>query len=191
MVAMFARYWWAFALQGVLAIAWGLVAIFWPGLTLPVLVLLFGAYALVDGIFSVSAGIVTHDRNQRWGAVVLRGVAGIVIGIVTFFWPGFTARTLLYVIAVWEIVMGGLLIMGGVQLRRIFPNKRLMILSGVASIIVGVILFAYPGPGALSLVWLISGYAIVFGILHIELALRLHSIPQEPGTSGASRISPL
>jgi uncharacterized membrane protein HdeD (DUF308 family) len=189
MLAMLSRNWWAFALQGVVAIIWGILAILWPGLTLRVLVTLFGAYALVDGVISVIAGIAAHDRNRRWWEVVVRGVAGIIIGVVTFFWPGLTALTLLYFIAAWEIVTGILLIMGAIQLRRIIENEWVMILSGAASILFGVILFIFPGAGALSLVWLIGAYSIAFGILLLALALRLRGVPRQPGTSDPSRVS--
>jgi uncharacterized membrane protein HdeD (DUF308 family) len=185
-LAILVRNWWVFALQGTVAIVWGVLAILWPGLTLRVLVTLFGAYALLDGVFSVIAGIVGQDRNQRWWAVVLRGVAGIIIGAVTFFWPGLTALALLYSVAAWEIVTGILMVLGAVQLRRIIDNEWVMALSGAASIVFGVILFVFPGAGALSLVWLIGAYSIAFGILLLALGFRLRSIPPEPGSPDGS-----
>jgi uncharacterized membrane protein HdeD (DUF308 family) len=191
MLAMLSRNWWAFALQGVVAVIWGVLAILWPGLTLRVLVTLFGAYALVDGVISVIAGIAAHERNQRWWGVVMRGVAGIIIGLVTFFWPGLTALALLYFIAAWEIATGILLILGAVQMRRTIENEWVMILSGAASIVFGVILFVFPGAGALSLVWLIGAYSIAFGVMLLALAFRLRRVPRESATFDASRVSTL
>ena len=187
MLAMLARYWWVFALRGVAAIIFGILAIIWPGLVLLTLVTLFGAYALVDGVFSVISGIVSFGRNQRWWPALLRGIAGIIIGILTFFWPGTTALALLYLIAAWEIVTGTIEIIAAIQLRRIIPNEWVMIISGIASILFGLILVIFPGPGALGLVWLIGAYSIGFGILMIVLAFHLRSVPHEQQAATGAR----
>jgi uncharacterized membrane protein HdeD (DUF308 family) len=185
MLAMLARNWWVFALRGLLAIIFGVLAFIWPGLTLLTLVLLFGVYALVDGVFAVVSGIASYGRNERWWAVLLGGVAGIVIGLLTFFWPGTTALALLYFIAAWALVTGILQIVAAIQLRRVITNEWMMILNGIASIIFSVLLFIFPGAGALSLLWLIGAYAIVFGILLIILAFRLRGSQREAGMFGA------
>ena len=106
MLGMLARYWWALALRGVLAIIFGALALIWPGLTLFVLIALFGAYALVDGIFAVIAGIASYGRNERWWAMLLEGIAGIILGLLTFFYPGITALVLVYFIAAWALITG-------------------------------------------------------------------------------------
>ena len=186
MLGILARNWWVFALRGVAAIIFGILAIIWPLLTLQVLVLLFGAYALVDGVFTVIAGIASHERNQRWWMMLLEGIAGIIVGILTFFWPGTTALVLLYFIAAWAIVTGVLEIVAAIQMRRIIENEWMMILAGIASILFGLLLFIFPGAGALSLVWLIGAYSIVFGILLIILALRLRGMPHGPAATGAT-----
>lgn len=186
MLAILARNWWVFALRGVAAIIFGILAIIWPLLTLQVLVLLFGAYALVDGVFTVIAGIASHERNQRWWMMLLEGIAGIIVGILTFFWPGTTALVLLYFIAAWAIVTGVLEIVAAIQMRRIIENEWMMILAGIASILFGLLLFIFPGAGALSLVWLIGAYSIVFGILLIILALRLRGMPHGPAATGTT-----
>lgn len=184
---MLARYWWVLALRGVFAVIFGVLAIVWPELTLRALVLLFGAYALVDGIFAVIAGIARHQRSERWWAQLLEGVAGIIIGIVTFFWPRATALALLYLIAAWELVTGILEIAAAIQLRRIIRGEWVLLLSGIASIIFGLVLFVFPGAGALSLVWLIGVYSIVFGILLIFLAFRLRGMRDRINTASAAR----
>ncbi|MDQ3856157.1 MAG: DUF308 domain-containing protein [Chloroflexota bacterium] len=185
MLAMLARNWWVMALRGVFAVIFGVLAIIWPVLTLRVLVLLFGAYALVDGVFAVIAGIARQQRGQRWWPVVLEGIAGIIIGVITFFWPGATALALLYLIAAWELVTGILEIIAAIQLRRIIRGEWVLILSGIASILFGLVLFIFPGAGALSLVWLIGAYTIAFGILLIFLAFRLRGMRDRINTATA------
>src|SRR5690348_6039742 len=119
MLAILVRNWWVFAVRGVAAVIFGVLAILWPVLTLQTLILLFGAYALVDGIFTVISGIAAHERNQHWWMLLLQGIAGIIIGVLTFLWPGTIALVLLYFIAACEIVTGILEIVAAIQLRRI------------------------------------------------------------------------
>jgi uncharacterized membrane protein HdeD (DUF308 family) len=186
MEAMLARNWWVFALRGVLAIVFGVLAFIWPGVTLLILVLLFGAYALVDGILAVIAGIASYGRNERWWAELLAGVAGIAFGIVTVVWPGTTALVLLWFIAAWAVVTGVLEIVAAIQLRRVITGEWMMVLSGLLSILVGVLLVLFPGAGALGLTWLIGAYAIVFGIVLLILAFRLRGMPRAAETAGAA-----
>jgi uncharacterized membrane protein HdeD (DUF308 family) len=181
MLAMLARNWWMLALRGIIAILFGIFALVWPGLTLLVLVLMFGAYALVDGVFAVIAGITSRGRDQRWWAEVLEGIAGILAGVLTVLWPGITALVLLYLIAAWALITGVLEIVAAIQLRRVITGEWLMVLGGIASILFAVALVVFPGAGALGLTWLIGIYAIIFGIVLIVLALRLLSLRGELG----------
>src|SRR6266542_6762541 len=118
MLERMARNWWVLALRGLAGVIFGLLAFMWPGLTLVALVALFGAYALVDGIFAVVAAIKSARGNEDWWVVLLEGLAGIAAGLVTFFWPGITALALLYLIAAWAIVTGSFEIMAAVRLRK-------------------------------------------------------------------------
>lgn len=186
MLALLARYWWLFALRGVVAVIFGVLALAWPLLTLQVLILLFGAYALVDGVFAVIGGITAHERNQRWWALVLRGIAGIIIGVVAFVWPGMTALALLYFFAAWEIVTGVMEVIAGIQLRRMIDNEWMLILAGVASIVFGLVLVVFPGAGALSLVWLLGAYSVGFGVLLVFIAFRLRRVPGQTQTTGST-----
>lgn len=102
---MLARNWWAIAVRGILGIIFGVLAFMWPGLTLASLVLLFGAYALVDGLFAVVAAVTGQARDRRW-LVLMEGVVGILAGIAAFVWPGITTFALLYLIAAYAIVTG-------------------------------------------------------------------------------------
>jgi uncharacterized membrane protein HdeD (DUF308 family) len=176
MVSQLARNWWLLALRGVLAIIFGVVAFIWPGTTLAVLVLLFGAYALVDGIFSVIAGIVrATKRRERWWVMVLEGLLGIGAGVVTLISPGMTALVLLYLIAAYFIVTGALEIISAIRLRREIQGEFWLVLVGIASIIFGVLLFLFPGTGALAVVWIIGAYGVAFGVLMLILAFRLRN----------------
>jgi len=172
-VQVLARNWWALALRGVFAIIFGLIAWLRPGITLYALVLLFGAYSFVDGIFGVAAAVRAAERHTRWGWLLVEGIAGIVTGIIAFVVPGITALVLLYLIAAWALVTGVLELIAGFQLRGHLANEWLLLLGGAASIIFGVILIVHPGAGALALIWLIGSYAIIFGILILWLAFRL------------------
>jgi uncharacterized membrane protein HdeD (DUF308 family) len=175
MVTQLARNWWVVALRGVLGILFGVMAFLWPGITLAVLVIFFGAYALVDGIFALVAGATSAGENERWWVMVLQGLAGIAAGLVTFFWPGITAIALLAVIAAWAIVTGVLEIAAAVRLRKEIEGEWLLALSGICSVVLGLLLIVWPAAGALAFVWLVGSYAIISGILLIAVALRLRS----------------
>jgi uncharacterized membrane protein HdeD (DUF308 family) len=175
MITAVAQNWWLLALRGVLAILFGIIAFVWPGITLLVLVLLFGAYALLDGVFSIVAAFSDRASKQRWWVLLLEGLLGIAAGIIAFLWPGMTAFALVYLIAAWAIITGVLEIAAAIRLRQEIEGEWLLALGGVASIIFGVLMVIWPGTGALALVWLIGAYAIVFGVLMIALAFRLRS----------------
>jgi uncharacterized membrane protein HdeD (DUF308 family) len=167
------RAWWVVLVRGLLGIAFGIIAFVWPGITLLVLVTFFGAYMLVDGIFALVQAVQFRHERERWPMLLLEGIIGIAIGIVSFLLPGITALAWLYTIAAWAIVTGILEIVAAIRLRRLIQNEWFLILTGVLSIVLGVALAALPLAGLLAWVWLIGTYAIVFGILLIGLAFRL------------------
>ncbi|HVM70628.1 MAG TPA: HdeD family acid-resistance protein [Anaerolineales bacterium] len=170
------RNWWLYLVRGVLAIAFGILALIWPGPTKYALVLLFGAFALVDGIFTIAAGIAFHKYFERWWAVLLEGLLGILLGFLAFFWTGITALALLYFIAAWAIITGIFEIVAAIQFRRLIEGEWMMILTGLLSMVFGALLFSFPTVGAVGLVWLIGIYAIVTGIMEIVFAFRLRGI---------------
>jgi uncharacterized membrane protein HdeD (DUF308 family) len=167
------RNWWLFLLRGVAALAFGVLSLLWPGLSLFTLILFFGAYALVDGASALAAAIVGRGSAEvRWW-LVLVGLLGIGVGIGTFLWPGLTALTLLYFIAGWVVATGILQIIGAIELRKIIENEWWLILDGALSVLFGILLFIMPGAGALALVWLIALFAIAYGLLMIGFAFKV------------------
>jgi uncharacterized membrane protein HdeD (DUF308 family) len=168
-----ARNWWALAIRGAAAIIFGLLTFVMPGVTLAVLVLLFGAYAIVDGIFNLIAAFrSSHDERPRW-LLALEGLVSLGEGIVPVAMPGLTALVLVYIIAIWAIVTGVLEIVAAIRLRDVIRNEWWLVASGVLSVIFGLLLVIAPGAGALALVFWIGAYAIIFGALLVGLAFRL------------------
>ena len=186
MLDILTRNWWMYAVRGVVAVIFGVVALIWPGQTLQALVLVFGAFALVDGIFAIIAGIAFRRYFERWWAVLLEGVAGVVFGLLTFFWPNITALVLVYFIAAWALITGIFEIVAAIQFRRVITGEWMMILSGLLSILFGVLLFVFPGAGAVSVIWLIGIYAIVFGISEIIFAFRVRGLRGKLETAAQS-----
>lgn len=175
MALQLTRYWWALALRGVVAVIFGIVALVWPSITLGALILVFGAYALVDGVLAVLKGV--SDRGAPgWWALLIEGLAGIAIGVLTFLWPTTTALVLLYFIAAWAVVTGIFEIVAAVQLRHEIAGEWLLALGGVLSIVFGVLCIVAPGASALAIIWLIGAYALVFGIVLIALGFRLRGV---------------
>ncbi len=162
--------WWALALRGVGALAFAALAFLWPGLTLVVLVALFAAYAFVDGLTALVTGI-----GARWWSMVALGVLSVAAGVAALAWPGLTALALVYLIAAWAVVRGAFELVAAVQLRRAIEGEWLLALSGIASIAFGALVAAFPGAGALSIVWLLGAFAVVLGALSLAVAFRLRT----------------
>jgi len=171
--------WWLYAVRGLVAVIFGILAFTQPQQALQALVLMFGAFALVDGTFAVFAGIASHRYFERWWAVLLEGVAGVVIGLLTFFWPNITALALLYFIGAWALITGIFEIVAAIQLRRVITGEWMLILGGLLSIVFSVVLFVFPAAGAVSVIWMIGIYAVFFGISEMIFAFRLHGLRRE------------
>jgi uncharacterized membrane protein HdeD (DUF308 family) len=159
--------WWAMVLRGIVAVLFGLAALFWPGLTLFVLLVCFGVYAMVDGLLAIVAGI-RASGGRRW-LLLAEGALGVLAGLVVLFWPGTTALVVVYVISAWAIFTGLLKVVMAVAFRREIESGWLMILGGVLSMVFGVILGAMPGAGLVTLVWLIGIYALILGVALVVL----------------------
>src|SRR5262245_61876248 len=168
------RNWWALALRGGLAVLFGVAAFVLPGLTAAFLIALFGVYALVDGVLAIVAGVKAAEHHERFGSLLLRGIAGIAAGVVAFILPGPTAVILTLMIGAWAIVTGVLEILAALHLHRAH-GEWLLIVNGALSMLFGLLLVIVPAVGILTLVWIIGGYAIVFGIIMLVLAFRLRA----------------
>jgi uncharacterized membrane protein HdeD (DUF308 family) len=169
------RNWWMLAVRGVLAIIFGLIALIAPGIALLAFIFVFAAYALIDGIMAVYIAIRERGSLSRWGWVLFEGILGIIIGIVAFIHPGFTALVLLYFVAIWAIVTGIMEIAAAFAIRGFAAREWALGLAGVVSIIFGIVLFIFPGSGLLSILWLVGIYAIIFGILFIVRAFQMRA----------------
>jgi uncharacterized membrane protein HdeD (DUF308 family) len=163
---------WMLMLRGVIAILFGVLAIALPGLTLVLLVGLFAAYALLSGAVSIAAGWRSRASDRKWWLALLLGIVGIAAGIYAVVFPALTALVLVLVMGANAIFTGALDIAIAIRLRRALKGPWMLVLSGVVSIAFGLLVFFFPGPGALALVWLISLYAIVTGVLLFALGLR-------------------
>jgi uncharacterized membrane protein HdeD (DUF308 family) len=170
--AILQRNWMMLLLRGLAAIAFGILVWRMPGISLTALVLLFGAYALIDGILGVWVGIAGRKKHDDWWVLLLGGLLGIVVGVFTFFAPGLTAIALLFYIAIWAIATGVLEIVAAIRLRKEIRGEWLLILGGLASVVFGVLLMAHPATGALAILWLIAFYAIMFGVMLVILAFK-------------------
>jgi uncharacterized membrane protein HdeD (DUF308 family) len=164
------RSWMSLLFRGVLAIIFGIIALVAPGIALLAIIIVFGAYALVDGILAAVVAIQERNVLPRWGWLLMEGLAGIILGIIAFVWPGETAFVLLYIVAAWAIVTGMLEIGAAVTIE-----DWLIGLAGIVSVAFGILLLARPGAGLLSILWLLGIYALVFGVILVVNAFQLRT----------------
>jgi uncharacterized membrane protein HdeD (DUF308 family) len=162
--------------RGILAIAFGVLALVNPLVSFAVLVMFFGAYSLVDGVFSVVMSLTAPTGFRAWAWLLVSGIAGIVIGVLTFLWPGLTAVVLLYWILAWLVVTGAFQILAGIRLRKEITGEFWLILGGMLSVAFGLYLMANPAVGALAVLWMIACFALVFGAVMIIVAFRLRGV---------------
>jgi uncharacterized membrane protein HdeD (DUF308 family) len=182
MSALLAENWWAIALRGALAIAFGLIGLLLPEVTLLALVLLFAAYMLLDGILAIIAGVRAARQHDRWGWLIVEGVVDLVAGVIAVIWPVITIVAFVFLLGAWAIVSGVLLFGASFRLH-IAHGRWLMALAGAISVIWGVLAIIWPITGALALTWLLAAYALFFGIVLLFLAFRLrsrrHALPSD------------
>ena len=172
--------WWAIALRGLVAVLFGIATFMWPHITLRVLAPLFGAYALINGIFAVIEAFRRDVSRERWWALLFEGFVGIGIGILTFFLPRLTAMGLLFLIAFWAIVTGVFEIITAIRLRHEIRGEWMMALIAILSMAFGLLLLAFPVTGAFSVILMIRAFVFAIGALMIALALKLRSL-RRPG----------
>jgi uncharacterized membrane protein HdeD (DUF308 family) len=169
------RNWWVVLLRGLAGVAFGILTFVQPGITLAALILLFGAYAIADGVLAIVAAFAGRSTNDSWWMLLLAGIVGVLIGVITFTSPGVTALALLFYIGAWAIAKGAIEIATAIRLRNEIRGEWMLVLAGLISIAFGGIMFWAPGAGALAVLGLIGAYAVVFGLLLVGVAFRARS----------------
>lgn len=172
-----ARKWWLMLIRGIAAIVFGVLTFVWPVLTLFTLVLLYGAFALIDGVLSLAAAFTSGGTGRRWW-LAIAGVLGVVVGVLTLAWPDISTLALLYLIAAWAVFSGVLMIAGSFDVRRAAGKEWLLLANGLLSLAFGLLLAAFPASGALGLVFVIGAFAVVYGVLLTGFALRLRKMAE-------------
>lgn len=172
MLIALSKNWWVLLARGILAVLFGAVALLFPGLTMFLLIVMFGAYVLVDGAFAGYHAFTSRQQDPHWRVTLIEGIVGVVVGVLVLTWPGIAGLTLLFVIAGWAIITGVLEIIAAFHLHNETKNEWMLGGAGVLSVIFGLLAILYPWTGALAVTWLIGAYAILFGIMFIRLALR-------------------
>ncbi|MDF7675648.1 HdeD family acid-resistance protein [Neisseriaceae bacterium ESL0693] len=176
MAGLLSKTWWLLLLRGLAAVIFGLLTWFQPAITLLVLVIFFGAYTLVDGIFGLVAAFQGRRTHPDWWILLLWALVSIVVGILTFCLPGITAYALLCLIAAWAIIAGLFQIAAAIKLRKQVAGEVWMIVGGILSVLFGIALFVWPVSGAVAIAWLIGIYAFIFGIVNIIAAFRVRRL---------------
>lgn len=168
--------WWVLLLRGCAAFLFGVLAFAIPGISLETLVLLFGAFCLADGLMAAWTAIWHRRQAENGWLLLIGGLLGIGVGLMTIFQPAVTALGLLFYIAIWAVSTGVVQVLKAIRLRNEIENEWLLALAGLASLALGVLLMARPAPGALALLWLIASYAVVRGLLLVALALEVRIV---------------
>jgi len=167
--------WWAVALRALAAILLGIFAIVLPGPTIAAIVIVFGIYAITDGILAIIAAVRGIREKERWGPMLFQGVVGIIAGVIAIVWPGIGALALTYLVAAWALVTGAFEIAAAIQLRKIITGEWMLFVAGLLSIVLALLIVAFPGTGALTLVWWLGAYAFAYGVVSLVLAFRVRN----------------
>jgi uncharacterized membrane protein HdeD (DUF308 family) len=184
MIDRITSHWWLFLIRGLLALALGIAVPFFQVAAIFAIAILVGAYCFADGVVAIVAAFRMSHAGGSWWWLVLEGILGIAVGVVTFFYPGITIFALAYLVGAWAIVTGVLSIASAIRLRQHVPNEWLWMIGAVLSIIFGILVYIAPVFGLLFIVWMVSIYAILAGIFFIWLAFRLRA--HAPLASGGS-----
>ena len=186
MAGVLAQNWWAIGIRGVLAVLFGLIALFWPGVTMLSLVLVFAAYAFVDGVFGIISAVRAARHHERWGFLILEGLVNIAAAAVAVLWPGMTVLVFVFVVAFWAMFTGILELAAAFQLDS-DHGRWWLALGGLASVAYGALLIFAPILGAVVLTWWVGAYAVVFGLSLIVLAFRLRARLDDHSPGSAAR----
>ncbi|MGE3782545.1 MAG: HdeD family acid-resistance protein [Alphaproteobacteria bacterium] len=176
MSAILVGNWWALALRGVLAILFAIFAFILPLVAATAMVLVFAAYCFVDGVFALAAGLRAARQHGRSGPLLFEGILNLLIGVFFFLWPGAALVAFVWLIAIWAVITGALLVAAGIALIR-HSGEWLLILGGIISVLLGIVLFFAPGAGIVAISWWLGIYALLFGIALLVAAFRMRRRP--------------
>ena len=182
MLDLMARNWWAYVVRGCVALIFGLYAWFMPGMAMKVLLTLFGIFVLLEGILAIAGSIVARKESDVWWLVLLEGMVGLCLGVVTLTRPGFVAAVIVLLIAFWAIWGGVFRIIAAVRLRKELDSEWLLIFGGMLSILFGIMLFKHIGAGIVAISWMIAFFASMLGVLLISFGIKLKKFQKEAGT---------
>jgi uncharacterized membrane protein HdeD (DUF308 family) len=174
MSEVLAQRWWAVGLRGILAIIFGLICLLTPGIAVGAFVIVFAAYMFIDGVFAIISGVRAARSGESWGLLILEGVVDLAAGVVAILWPAITLVALVWIVAIWAIVSGALMLAAAFSLNLDY-GRWWLALGGIASIVFGILLIIEPFIGAVVLTLWIGAYAIVFGVFLLVLAFQLNS----------------
>lgn len=163
--------------RGIIGLVIGVIAFGWPGITIAALVVIFGFYAFIDGVTNLVLGLTRTRTHGRSWATAVQGVVGIAAGVLTFVWPGVTALALVIFIGAWAIVTGIFELVAAIRLRKVIQGEWMLALSGIMSLVFGILVFAFPGAGAVGIAWVLGTYSAAAGLVLIMLGVRLRSHP--------------
>ena len=169
------KHWWQVAVRGLIALLFGIMLLAWPGVSLFIFAILFGAFAFVDGIFTLVAAVNYKAGAGQRAWLFVRGILGIIVGIITFFWPAITELALVLLIGAWALVAGIMELNFAFRAVRETGAKWLFAVSGILSIILGILLLVSPIAAIIAVIWIIGAYAVIVGIVLIVLGFRLRS----------------
>lgn len=179
LVRVMANHWWVPLLRGIAAILFGLLALVWPGLTVYVLLVAFGVYAVIDGVMAIIISFRRQSFDENWWAWLVEGLLSLIIGVMALAWPKTAALALIIWMAAWAIVAGVFRIVEAIRLRREIDGEWMLILSGLLSVLWGALMIYLPAAGLLGIAWLIGSFAIAIGVTMIVLAFRLRRIKND------------
>jgi len=174
MSEVLAQRWWAVGLRGILAIIFGLICLLTPGIAVGAFVIVFAAYMFVDGVFAIISGLRAARSGESWSLVILEGVVDLAAGVIAILWPAITLVALVWIVAIWAIVSGALMLAAAFSLNLDY-GRWWLALGGIASTVFGILLIIEPLIGAVVLTLWIGAYAVVFGVLLLVLGFQLHS----------------
>ncbi len=176
MLSILLRSWWVLILRGLFAVLFGLIAIAWPDITVFVIVTIFGAFLMLDGMIEVWVGFLERGRDEQWWTDALLGVLAVLGGVAVIVWPGITAVGLVVFIGAAIAVYGAMMLYQAYRLREEMTGERLLIVNGAVSLLLGLIFMVFPRAGAVSLVYVIAAYIVAFGVLLIMLGWKIRGV---------------